>query len=252
MSQTLSVAKQVFYEVARHGALSVRRLEQTYGDPAQWQIALRTRYLTQQQTVYGPVLTLGPEARRTAGTAAVDFTIPYIAGPSSAADRAYQMDAVQHLEREGYSVARHIYKRAGAVGEAARRGRRTTDQIVATVMRLPEEQLRPLEARFLRSDRAYRPGADGLYPERPGYPHLYATISHGGIRLPRLRKLLDKHKQHRTMYWHSPLLIAVPEEGNLRAYLRQLDARETELYARATQRSGEWRTVARLIILPLP
>lgn len=251
MAEQRSVTRQVLYAVGQHGALSVRRLEQKYGDPAQWQIALSARYLTQQQTVYGPVLTLGPEARRTAGAVSLPFDIPYIAGPSSAADRAYQMDAIQQLEHEGYSVARHIYKRAGAVGEAARRGRRTTDQIVSTVMRLPEDQLRSLEARFLRGDRTYRPGPDGLYPERPGYPHLYATISHGGIQRPRLRKLLKIHKHHRS-YWQSPLLIAVPEEGTMRAYLRQLDVQETEIYARVTQKSGEWRTVARLIILPLP
>ena len=38
MSETLSVGKRVLYEIARHGALSVRHLEQKYGDQAQWQI----------------------------------------------------------------------------------------------------------------------------------------------------------------------------------------------------------------------
>lgn len=252
MSDPHRIAKLVLIDVAQNGAVTTRSMIARYGPKPNWRILLEDGYVTELQTIYGAVLTLGPLGRTGLAETPPPFPVPYVAAPGTAADRAYLMDAIAVLERDHYSVVRHFYKKAGKVGTAARKGRDTTDQITSTVMRVPPDRLRYLEWKYHRFiDTSPRSG--GYIPERPGYPRLYATISGGGIRLPRLRKLMALHRDDQRIRWRSPLIVAVPEEGDMRAYLRQLEARETALIERASLRPvDEPVTLVHLIVLPLP
>ena len=114
---------QVFWKVAQAGALTTRRIIQEFGPKPNWQALLSGRtYLREYQTPYGAVLALAPQGRALAQQH--QQRVPYLAGPSAVTDRAYQQDALTLLQHQGYEVARYIYKKAGKVGGAARRGER--------------------------------------------------------------------------------------------------------------------------------
>ncbi|MBI0447142.1 hypothetical protein [Deinococcus sp. DB0503] len=156
---------EVFRRIADAGALTTRRIVRECGPRPNWQGALDRGALREVHTVYGPVLALTPKARE---RMAPRFDLPYLAGPSALADRAYQMDALSLLEEEGYTLARHEYKRSGGVGRQAG----TTSQIVRTVLRVP----RRIEAQLEQDwGFVYAPRFDaisGASPEVLGYPAL--------------------------------------------------------------------------------
>ncbi|MFC6664602.1 hypothetical protein ACFP9V_03990 [Deinococcus radiopugnans] len=198
--------------MAKHGALTTRRLIHTYGPKPLWQDLIERGLLREVLTLYGPVIGLTDQGRLRAAElnrkASSNIYIPYVSGASSLADRAYLMDAVQHLERLGYQWDHYTYKRAGRVGRAASTGIKHTDQIICTTMQIPEQQMRELLIH-------YRPlrhptGNAGYRPEKLGCPSLYATVAHGGLSAARVRRLLRVHKSHLDV-WHSPLLLAVPD-----------------------------------------
>ncbi|GAA5514945.1 hypothetical protein Dcar01_03709 [Deinococcus carri] len=217
---------QVFWGVAQAGALTTRRVISTYGPKPNWDHLLEKKLLREVQTNYGAVLTLGQTAR-----AAFHLTpppremgyIPYVAGPNAVADRAYLLDAIALLEARGYKVAYHVYKRAGKVGGAARRGVKVTDQIVRTVMRAPETKMSRLQALYGKGEPPPLYYQLGKTPEVLGHVSLYATISSAGIKLAQLRRLYKRHERDLDK-WHGPLLIAVPEEGDLGGYVRLVEA----------------------------
>jgi hypothetical protein len=245
---------QVFWAVAQAGALTTRRVIRQFGPKPNWEAALRQRYLREMQSTYGPVLTVGDVARKLIQARPPPpekGLIPYVAGPSAVADRAFLMDALEALAAQGYTVARHDYKKAGTVGNAARRGAKVTHQIIRTVMKVPETRMSWQAA----DGKPYGPDHYGIYPETPGYPLLYATISNGGIKLPRLQKLYKRHKRD-IARWATPLLIAVPEEGDLGAYIRAVEAAqravEDSILRRGISYSPSTHRLIELVILPLP
>lgn len=225
----------VFWAVARSGALTTRRVIREFGPKPNWGCLIRYGHLKEYQTAYGAVLAVGTAARKDHSGPA-QSRIPYLTGPNSVADRAYQMDALKVLIDRGYTVHHHDYKRSGKVGSAAREGRRYTDQILSAVMQVPPDELRALHADWPGS-RPYRADSWGTYPPALGYPTLYASISSGGIRLPKLRALYKKHERDIKATWQTPLLIAVPEEGNLRAYIRAEETAHRRLVEQV-QREG--------------
>ena len=105
-------------------------------------------------------------------------------------------------------------------------------------------------------DELYQSDSVGLYPPSLGCPTLYASISSGGIKLSKLRALYKKHEDQIRFYWHCPLLIAVPEEGELRAFVRGTEARERHM-AEQYLRKGVYKNfhdhpLIELIVLPTP
>lgn len=157
------------------------------------------------------------------------------------------MDALALLEAEGYTVGRHEYKRSGKVGHQTG----TTSQIVRTVLRVPPSVEGQLEHDW-GFVYAPRKTSWGIYPEVLGYPSLYASISSGGLKLPRLRVLYRQH--HLDIHeWRHPLLLAVPEEGQMRAYIRSLEAERARLEASIRSRRLLFPyPLIRLITLPAP
>jgi len=246
--------KKVFNTVLKTGALTSRRITAQYGPKPNWQALILQKYLTEYQTDYGAVLALGSRARTYLRENPQRTHYPYIAGPSTVADRAYQNDALKVLTDQGYQVHHHDYKRAGAVGQAARQGRDTTDQILRTVMQLPPARLAMLQGTW-GDEGIYRADQWGIYPQVVGYPLVYASIANGGIKLPKLKALFKRHLRD-IHCWRTPLLIAVPEEGNLRAYIRAEETRNRRELEEG-MKAGRLRdlpiySLIKLIILPLP
>ncbi|WP_216322903.1 hypothetical protein [Deinococcus aestuarii] len=250
---TLELENAVLAKVLQAGALTTRRVIAEHGPKPNWSRLLREGYLREVHTPYGAVLAVTPRAHGLNAEKQVVPDAPYLTGPSAVADRAYQLDALALLEAEGYTLHRHEYKRSGKVGYQAG----TTSQIVRTVLRVPPAyaaRLKDTESYFASGRyfvrRVLEPEADqwGIFGEVLGYPSLYASIGGGGIGLPRVRTLLRRH--HLDIdNWRHPLILAVPEEGQLRSLLRVLEAERAQANPRNV--SSLYPRV-RLLILPRP
>lgn len=250
---TLELENAVLAKVLGAGALTTRRVVAEHGPKPNWLGLFRKGYLREVHTPYGAVLAVTPRAHGLNVEKQIVPDAPYLSGPSAVADRAYQLDALALLEAEGYTLARHEYKRSGKVGYRAG----TTSQIVRTVLRVPPayaDRLRDTESYFAGGRYFERevlePKADqwGIYEEVLGYPSLYASIGGGGIGLPRLRTLHRRHEDHIHL-WRHPLLLAVPEEGQLRSFLRVLEAKRARTDDGGVSSRYPW---VRLLILPRP
>ena len=228
--------------IGQAGALTSRRVQDEWGPRPNWYRLITDKYLKESHTMYGPVLSLTTRGHKVLAVGE-HRPLPYLMGPATVADRAYLNDAIQLLGDKGYTVERTEYKGAGGL----RHQGRYTDQAIRTILRVPlriEAQLRqgwgfvhPLKQEL-----------DGSYPEQLGYPSLYASISSGGIGLARLKRLYRQHYLH-IHDWRHPLIIAVPEEAKMRAYLRGLDAQARRL--NGSQPPLGYGLV-RLLCLPMP
>lgn len=255
------LAAEVAWAVAKNGALTTRRLIHTYGPKPLWQDLIERGLLHEVHTLYGPVIGLTDQGRLRAAElnrkreaeAFTNIYVPYVSGAGSLADRAYLMDAVQHLERLGYQWDHYTYKRTGQVGRAASKGIKHTDQIIRTTMQIPERQMREVLIH-------YRPltqptGNPGYRPEKLGCPALYATVAHGGLSAARVRRLLKMHKSHLDI-WHAPLLLAVPDAAPLLPLVRSVNTKyrlQMEQFIRdrlVSPRQINLRVC--LLVLPLP
>lgn len=242
----------VFMGIARAGALTTRHVIQRFGPKPNWQLLLDHHWLKEYQTPYGPVIALNVKGRELAQEKLVH--VPYVAGPASVADRAYQNDALEVLTARGYTLHHHDYKKAGRVGKAAQEGRPFTDQILRSVVQVPPEQMRTLVIHW-GPGVAYQPERGGSHTRAVGHPFLYASISSGGIKLIKLRALYQKHKAAIDS-WRTPLLIAVPQEGDLRAFVRAVEAQHRRKLEKPERERRSWDCPAysciELIILPVP
>ncbi|BDP44824.1 hypothetical protein DAETH_47930 (plasmid) [Deinococcus aetherius] len=247
--QWRGVENEVLSKVFQAGALTTRRVTREHGPKPNWSRLLERGYLREVHTVYGPVLAATPLTRQLSAQQGVLLDAPYLAGPSAIADRAYQMDALALLAVEGYTLHRHEYRRSTGVGLGAGR----TSQILLTVLRVPPR----IEAQ-LSQDWGFvyapKPDAWDIHPEVLGYPNLYASISGRGIRLPRLRTLYRRHRFD-IHVWRHPLLVAVPEEDSMRAFVRALEAERDELERTVPSPHPPPRfpyPLVRFILLPVP
>lgn len=251
-----SLADQVILEVARAGAVTTRRMINQYGPKPNWIEAIRSGMLKEAQTDYGAVLTVSPAGRR-------DFHdmypqtvahIPYIRAAGAAADRAFQMDAVAHLAEAGYTVAKYWYKKSRKNTKNTR-PILYTDQIVCTVLRVPEPLMALLESQFGGIARPYQPDRNGVYEPALGHLTLYASVSNGGIGLSRLRALCEHHGKE-FVWVRGPLLVAVPDVRPLAAYERQINERHRAGMAEeVARRPAHLRYIPdrlKLLALPLP
>lgn len=257
MTTQKEIQARVFWAVADAGALTTRRIVEEFGPKPNWQKLITDQHLREYLTVYGPVLALGQTARRYFARhpgAVEQGPVPYIAGPSAVADRAYQQDVLKALTGQGYTVHHHEYKRTGQVGSAARTGRKTTDQILRTVVEVPPQQMRVLAIDW-RGLKPYHRDGWGMYPKVVGYPYLYASIAHGGIKLPKLKALYRQHKADIDS-WRSPLLVAVPDEQELRAFIRAEESKRQRLHKKVMTAAGkpnlQLYDAIQLVILPPP
>lgn len=228
--------------VGQAGALTSRRVQDEWGPRPNWYRLITDGYLNESHTLYGPVLSLTTRGHKVLAVGE-HRTLPYLTGPATVADRAYLNDAIQLMDDEGYTVERTEYKGAGGL----RHQGRYTDQVTRTILRVPPR----IEAQ-LRRDWGFvhplRPIPDGSYPEQLGYPSLYASISSGGIGLARLKSLYRRHEYH-IHDWRHPLIVAVPDEDKMRAFLRGLEAQARRL--NGSQPPLGYGLV-RLLCLPMP
>ncbi|AFD28253.1 hypothetical protein [Deinococcus gobiensis] len=195
--------------LAYYGPLTTRRIIRLNPKP-NWRRLLTRRIVVEHCTAYGRVIAPSREtydAFRKAGK-----EMPYLIAPGSAADRAFQMDAIWSLQDQGYEVSRAEYK-----GSRHRNGKKTS-QVLYVELRTPqaarEAWAGPIYEHFWRPAR--------------GYPYLYASVANGGLKVSQVRKLVSSHKMDRST-WQHPLIIAVPNAEPLRAYHRQLEAKREHL-----------------------
>jgi hypothetical protein len=186
-------------------ALTTRTLVRGFGPKPNWEVLLRQKHLIEVKTVYGPVVTFSRAMQKHLNLK------PYITGPEALANRAYLNDALINLQVQKYELMDPEYKK-------------DTAHITRYRMRVPPEQL-AIAQRLAGNREPYAKHSDGTYTEGPGHPWLYARCSGGGIKLPMLKQLLQRH-HHDLDAWWSPLIIAVPAEDGIREYLRAIDAAE--------------------------
>lgn len=190
-------ARRVLDSILREGPQTTRSLIARYGPKPNWQSLLSPKCLVEHHTSYGRII--GPSRQ----LCDLDVTMPHLVAPSSAADRAYQQDAIRLLKTQGYVFTRREYKRSGLRGKVHR-----TDQATRIHMRAPE------------ADHTWPPPTRD--DERcAGYPYLYASISGGGIKEAQIRRLIKLHDWD-IQCWDHPLIVAVPDAGALRHYHRHL------------------------------
>lgn len=188
------------------GPLTTRRIIRGNPKP-NWMRLLTRRIVVEHHTAYGRVIAPSRatyDAYRQAGK-----VMPYLLAPGSAADRAFQSDAIKLLQTQGYQVARAEFKHSRHGG-----GQRT-DQVLHLVMQTPQA---------VREDWA-APTFKHFWSQQRGYPYLYASVANGGIKISQLRALVRKHHMDRIA-WRHPLIIAVPDAEPLHAYHRQLEAKD--------------------------
>lgn len=198
--------QKILDRIARHGPQTTRHLIRLSPKP-NWMRLLTRRILVEHHTAYGRVIAPSRatyDAYRKAGKA-----MPYLLAPGSAADRAFQWDATMLLQAQGYRVWRAEFKHSRQGG-----GQRT-HQVLHFIMQTPQA---------IREDWA-APTFKHFWSQQRGYPYLYASVANGGIKISQLRALVRKHYMDRIA-WHHPLIIAVPDAEPLRAYHRQLEAKD--------------------------
>jgi hypothetical protein len=197
------------------GPLTTRRIIRGNPKP-NWMRLLTRRIVVEHHTAYGRVIAPSRatyDAYRQAGK-----VMPYLLAPGSAADRAFQSDAIKLLQTQGYQVSRAEYK-----GSRHRNGKKTS-QVLYFEMRTPQAVRGSWKS----------PTFHHFWEHARGYPYLYASVANGGIKISQLRALVHKHHMHQIT-WHHPLIIAVPDAGPLRAYHRQIEAKQDPDFGRKLQ-----------------
>lgn len=241
----------VLSRVITLGAVTTRRLISQYGPRANWQRLVEGGYLREYHTVYGSVMGLGPvmySARAKNTDVAELQEIAYLTGPTTVADRAYQQDALHLMQERGYHLVEAEHKRTGKYV-----GAQVAAQWTRLRLRLPDLEMEDLTYHWgrVRLPAQWTPTQHAL-----GHPYLYASIASGGIKLPRVRALL---RQHRTDIhtWRCPLIVVVPDEGDLRAFVRAHEARRRREHAEHRRRAlhvGDppYYPEITLVVLPRP
>lgn len=242
-----SVEQQVLETLCQHAALTTRRLEKLCGPKSAWERLLSEKWLRPYETNYGQIIGLDREGRHE--LQARGRYVPYLHGPGAVLDRAYQNDAIAHLTQAGYTVVDRAMKRATGVG---RQDAVTTDQVVYHVLRVPDEKLSVIQSHE-RLPIQY-PGINAKYkPPTPGHPYLYASLSKGGLGLSQVRRLWKKHENDVTV-WKSPLLLAVPDEVELRSFIRRIQNEKNMMLDKIQSENRHFRILRhdlfQLIILP--
>ena len=252
INQRTTVQDAALHTVATAGALTTRRIQQQYRQPGVVFALLQSHLLRELKTPYGDVLVLGKAGRCL--YQAREMRVPYIQGPSAAADCAYFRDALLTLERQGYTLHSLEFKRKPPHLMAATRQRHTS-QIVFGYLRVPEDEMR----RIYRSDASYVPWQErqphqdrvGVMRHAPGYPRLYASVSGGGIGPTQLRKLLDHSQQGYDMQtWRSPLIVVLPSDLRCRTILRKQAAEDQRFKERQAATSKYFYPSVKVVIQP--
>ncbi|MCD0155878.1 MULTISPECIES: hypothetical protein [unclassified Deinococcus] len=208
MESRSEIQKRMFSDMIIRRALTIRTAIDIFGPRPNWQALIQERHLVEVRTVYGAVLGLSGASHDRLGIK------DRVTSPSTLCDRAYMNDAVISLRKQGYTPLGGEYKQ----------GKKGGGHITRYRMRVPPEQL-AIAHRLAGNRKPYAKHLDGTYTEGPGHPWLYARCSGGGIKLPMLKELLQRH-HHDLDAWWSPLIIVVPAEGNIREHLRAIDAAE--------------------------
>lgn len=201
--------------MVRKGALLVGHMEQWVGPHEGWWDLVKSGHLREVLTPIGPVIGIGQRGRDAWHRAG--HPVPYLTAPGALANRALMVWTIAGLEAEGYEFSGFRYQRSNV-----RRGQLTSIALSAT-MHVPEQQRQRIEASYV--GRAVR-------AEDRGQPLLYTSVRASGMRVERVRVLLDKTHRGDIAGWRAPLMVAVLDDSCLASLARQVNA-----HARALQRS---------------
>ena len=250
---------EIFWYCAEAGALTTRSVIRRWGPKPTWSRLLELNYLRKVDTQYGEVIGVGDVGRaQVKSSFPRDFeSLPYLTGANSLADRAYQQDALIALGQMGYTVHYHEYRRASPMVIKHRASdRHWTHQIVSTCLRVPESEARMLALRWKQRVKEVKDvvGVE-VHEFRLGFPHLYATISGGGLSKQKVEALYRKASSW-SSDWRSPMIVVVPDLEQHRDVLRRVCAeqRACQLSDRTSEPETHFGTypVMRLIEQPLP
>lgn len=204
-------------DLCSKGALLEERVIMDHGEPRTWADLLSEGLVDRLYTSYGRVLiltSLGRQHMLEAGEQP-----DYLAGTSSAATRAFQVEASRHLEDLGYGFERFEFKTRSGLNPGS--DRTHTDQIV----------------RFRVSPPQYTPP----HPGNPEYPVLYATPT---VNTAYVRRAVRQHKNESIrLQW--PVIIAIPE---MTTDLVQ----GLHVFGRTLQQRGEGLLIPHLVVVPRP
>lgn len=170
---------EIMEHLAVAGALTARFLDGQYGPG--WRTLVRRSYLRLIQTrYYGAVVVVTQRQRRQYARRRLTDHYPYISGPSSAANRAFQNDVLWSLEARGYTWAANQYKMNGRTGN-------DTDVIVSMTVRVPPDAAAHL-ARQSGPVAAQLPVthfSQAVVLAHLGYPTVYVTVGATGGQIAR-------------------------------------------------------------------
>lgn len=204
MGKWTDTETQVFWTVAEWCALSSRTIMADGLLKPHWHRLIRDGHLVEQRTDYGPVVALSRQGHALTQDQRPGTPFDRLEAPSTLAGRAYHNDVLLRLKGEGYIPRAAQYKRASSCIEATH-----TSQILSQRVEVPREELARLKELWGR-------GAHST-AHLIGRPLLYAYRH--GLSVRRLKALQARHK-HDIDRWRHPLIVAVPDEGELRPYVR--------------------------------
>lgn len=250
---------RVLRDVRQHGALTTRRLVRDHGPKMTWDALIRDGYLRTARTMYGEVVGLSKATyqffryQNEDADDPADQRVDYLTGPTLLADRAFQNDALEILEREGYRVIarQYVNKQKKVVGNGRPEG-----HIVSYMLRVPAH-VAELMAQNKFPVKPFDWRQDYHHLGQTGYPSLYASIGNGGIKSARLRALLRAHEEGPPA-WKHPLIVALPQDHDTHDVLRHVALKHADS---SSEGSGIWtgwsyikerQGIPRLRIIELP
>lgn len=169
--------------IGGHGAVLTARAGVMEATPGTWEEMVRAGLLRLTRTTYGDVVSLGARGR-VAYRELTGEGAAYLECPGTVATRAFQVEAVEHLEPEFVAVGA-IYKAAGGLPGQSKQ----TDQIRALRM---------------------WPTAKGEMSDEERAPLLYALGAGAPVTMRAVRRLQKLHRGD-VIRWGHRLLIAVPQ-----------------------------------------
>lgn len=204
MGKWTDTETQVFWGVARWCALFSRTIMADGLLKPHWHRLIEDGHLVEYRTDHGAVVALSRRGHALARDLRPGETFDRLGSASTLAGRAYHNEALLHLQDEGYTPLQAQYKGASSCINATH-----TSQVLSQQVEVPREELDRLTELWGRG----APTTAHLI----GRPLLYAYRH--GLNVRRLKALQARHK-HDVDRWRHPLIIAVPDEGELRPYVR--------------------------------
>lgn len=190
------------------GALSLGRAMELVGHPARWQGLQRgdNPLILSVRTAFDTCLALTP-------LGASVLQMPHLSGVNSIAGAAFREEAMAHVEAMGYHILGEGERSIGRDDK-----KRKQKMLKVTQLRVSDARMEQL----LRTGEVDRGASGDLNVPRPGYPQMLVSASARYLTVRHLDYI--KEKWH-IPTWRSPLLIVVPCDQALQAWIRREEAK---------------------------